>query len=144
MATGQTLLTLASIVLLAIISMSIRSTYLQSVNNSVQTQYTSDALDYGRTLSERVQAYSADPALYSELVNDFGGLTDETDASSRLEYVSPAGETLYATVEISAEKVVLFDQMGREVTIRVYDAKNENDITLISEYVTVVVNLFES
>jgi hypothetical protein len=114
------------------------------VNNSVQTQYTSDALNYGRTLSERIQAYSSDPSLYGELVNDFGGFDDETDPSSRLEFVAPAGEMLYATIEISAEVNVLFDQLGRRVTIRIYEEKNEDDIELISEYVTVVINLFES
>jgi len=141
MATGQTILTLASIVLLAIITMSIRQTYVQSVHNSVDAQYTSDAVNFGRTLSERLQSYSSDPNLYNELDNDFGAFNDETDPGARLEFISPAGETLYATIDLSAETNLLYDQTGRRAVIRIYEEENDS-YRKKSEYVTIIVNLF--
>ncbi len=141
MATGQTLLTLASIVLLAFITMSIRSIYVQSVNNSIDTLYTTEALNFGRTLSERIQSYSSNPAMYNELDNDFGDFNDVNDAGSRIEFLTPSGHTLYATVELSGETNVLYGQNGRFATIRVFEEVNDN-FTLKSEYVTAVINLF--
>jgi hypothetical protein len=143
MATGQTLLALASIVLLAIITMSIRNIYVQSVHNSIDTLYTTEALNFGRTLSERIQSYSSSPLMYNELDNDFSGFDDVNDAGSRIEFLAPSGNSLYATVELSAEINVLYGQTGRLATIRIFEEVNDNFI-LKSEYVTAIMNLFEN
>ena len=135
---GQTLLTLTSIVLLSMLTMSINKIYITSVRNSVETQHTSDAINFGRDLSDRIHNYAFK---YAQLDNDFGGLTDETTAGSRIEFVSPVGETLYATVTLSAEGVNLVEgQTGRIATIRVFH-KKDNNYEMKVEYSTSVVNL---
>ena len=141
MATGQTILTLASIVLLAIITMSIRSMYTQSVHQTVGSQETADALNLGRDIAETLHSYSF---RYDQLDSDFGGLNDVTDENSRIEFESQIEGTLYATVELSAEEVLIHDQLGRRATIRIYKEEREGDFRMKAEYTTAILDLFNN
>lgn len=131
-------MTLTSIVLLSMLTMTINKIYISSVRNSVDAQHTSDAINFGQDLSDRIHNYAF---RYSELDVDFGGLTDVATPGSRIEFVSPVGETLYATVTLSADGVNLVEgQTGRLVTIRVF-RKIDNNYEMEVEYSTSVVNL---
>jgi len=138
MATGQTILTLASIVLLSIITMSIRSMYVQSVNQTVSSQETADALNFGRDIAETLHSYAF---RYDQLDSDFGSFNDVTDENSRIEFESQIEGILYATVELFSEEELIQDQLGRRATIRIYKEKNEGDFRLEAEYRTVITNL---
>ncbi len=137
MSTGQVLLTLAAIVLLAYISLNIQQMYVQSVHNTVDSQYTSDALNFGRDLSERLQSYACN---YDRLMNDFGGLEDVTDPASRPEHTTQAGEVFFATIHLSDENELIHGQNGRTAIIRVYEEERE-DIVLKAENATAIVEL---
>ena len=141
MATGQTILTLASIVLLAIITMSIRSMYVQSVNHTVGSQETADALNFGRDISEELHSYAFN---YDQLDAAFGSYNDVTDENSRIEFESQIEGMLYATVELSAEEELIHDQLGRRATIRIYQEEREGEFTLKAEYTTAIANLFNN
>lgn len=143
MATGQTILTLASIVLLAIISMSIRQMYIQSVHNTVDSQVTSDALNFGRDLIEEVHSFAF---RYDQLDTHFGQFNNVEDPSHRrgteddtadYQVVKP----LFATIEVGAEEVLEHGQNGRIVTIRIFEEDRDDEFVQIAEYVTSVLNL---
>jgi hypothetical protein len=139
MSTGQVLLTLAAVVLLAYISLNIQRMYVQSVNNTIDSQYTSDALNFGRDLSDRIQSYAFN---YDQLMNDFEGLDDVTDSNSRLEFTTQIGEIFFATVSISDETELIHEQTGRKATIRVYEYHEpSNEYRLQAEYVTAIAEM---
>ncbi len=138
MATGQTLMTLASIILLGIISMSVRSMYVQSVNNTIDSQVTSDALNFGRDIAEEIHSFAF---AYDQLDAVYGQMNDVTNNEARIEFTSPAGLTLYTTIELSAEQELKHNQLGRQVTIRVFEQERENDFRQIAEYLTAVLPL---
>lgn len=139
MSTGQVLLTLAAIVLLSYISLNIQQMYVQSVGSTVDSQYTSDALNFGRDISERVQSFAFK---YDQLMNEFGGLNDVTDPDSRIEFTSQVGESFFATVDISDEGELIHNQNGRTATIRVYIYNDSSDqYQLQAEYVTAITEL---
>jgi len=140
MATGQTLLTLASIVLLAIISMSIRSMYTQSMYNTVDSQITSDALNFGRDLAEEIHSYSLN-GQYSDLPAIFSSWNDITDEEARREFTPQVGVTLYATFDVEENILLNHGQMGHLVTIFIYEEEREDVYREIAQYVTTVVDL---
>lgn len=153
MSTGQTLLALASIVLLAIITMGIRSMYLQSVNNTVGAQHTSDALNFGHDLSERIHRHSGSTLRYNVFLQEFGNceeliLEDEIDLDGfsdncKFDYNSVAGESFVGLVTISPEdedfNLGVAIQTGRYVTIRIFREENE-DYVFDAELKTIVTN----
>jgi hypothetical protein len=137
MSTGQVFLTLASLVLLGIISLNIHQMYVSSVETTVDMQMTSDAVNFGRDLSEEVQSYSYK---YSQLDAQLGGLDDETDPGSRRSDTSQVGRIFHATIELSSEIELDLGQNGRWATIRVYEEQDDT-LEFKAEFVTAVTNL---
>jgi hypothetical protein len=137
MSTGQIFLTLAALVLLAIISLNIRQMYVQSVNNTVDAQMTGDAINFGRDISEQLQSYSL---RYDSLDAHFGDMDDETDPDRRLSHVSTVGEQFYATVELSSEQTLAHGQTGRLATIRIFEEMPDN-LEMKARYVTAITRL---
>lgn len=135
MATGQTILTLASIVLLAIITMSIRSMYVQSVHTTVGSQETADALNFGRDIAEDLHSYAF---RYDQLDGAYGNLNDVTDEDSRILFESQIDGTLYATVELASEEELIHGQLGRRATIRIYKEETEDEFRMMAEYITAI------
>lgn len=138
MATGQTLLTLAAIVLLSIITMSIRQMHLQSVTTSIDSQVTNDALNFGRDLAEEIYSYSY---RYDELDTRFGGYTDVSDPAKRITFNSQVDIIYHATIELSSEKELQYSQIGRTATIKIYQEEKTGDFKMIAEYVTAIISL---
>ena len=135
MATGQTIITIGAIILFAIMAMNVQQIYVESVGNRVEYQSTSDALSIGWDLAEELQSYAFQ---YNNLDQEYGGLNDLNDPLSRLEVRSQIDELYYVTIELSMEKLMIHNQMGRTATIRVH---RSSDLSLQSEYVTAVVQL---
>ena len=135
MATGQTIITIGAIILFAIMAMNVQQIYVESVGNRVEYQSTSDALSIGWDLAEELQSYAFQ---YDNLDQEYGGLNDLNDPLSRLEVHSQIDELFYVTIELSMEKLMIHNQMGRTATIRVH---RSSDLSLQSEYVTAVVPL---
>lgn len=137
MSTGQVLLTLASLILLGLITLNIHRMYVSSVETTVDMQMTSDAVNFGRDLSEEVQSYAHK---YSQLNAQFGNYDDVNDPNKRRSDTSQVGEIFHATIELSSETVLEHGQIGRMATITVYEELNDS-LQLKSKYVTAVTNL---
>lgn len=137
MSTGQVFLTLASLVLLGYIAMNIQQMYVQSVETTVDMQMTSDAVNFGRDLSEEIQSYMYN---YSQLDSRFGNLDDVTDPNQRRSDTSQVGQIFHATVQLSNEMVLEHGQNGRLATIRVFEEVDDS-IKFKAEFVTSVLNL---
>lgn len=137
MSTGQVFLTLGSLVLLGIIAFNIQQMYVSSVETTVDMQMTSDAVNFGRDLSEEVQSYMYK---YDQLAADFGGLDDETDPNSRRSDTSQVGRIFHATVELSNEMVLEHGQSGRLATVTVYE-EIDDALEMKAEFVTSVINM---
>lgn len=137
MSTGQVFLTLASLILLGYIALNIQRMYVSSVETTVEMQMSSDAINFGRDLSEEVQSYMYK---YSQLDTQFGNLDDVTDPSKRRSDTSQVGEIFHATVELSGEEVLEHGHSGRLATIRVFE-EIDDTLQFKVEFVTSVVNL---
>lgn len=137
MSTGQVFLTLASLVLLGLISLNIQRMYVSSVETTVEMQMANDALNFGRSLSEEVQSYAYK---YGQLDSQLGGLDDETDPSSRRSDTSQVGRVFHATIELSNEIELDHGQNGRWATIKVYEELDDS-LQFQAELVTAVANL---
>jgi hypothetical protein len=150
MATGQTILSLASIVLLAIVTMSIRQMYVQSVHNTVDTQETADALNFGRDIAEDLHSYAfmfdqIDNSVYAGMAANLNDLTEEEftegENSKYLKFESQIDGILYATVELFGVEELIHGQMGRRAVIRIYKEERNNDNRMVAEYVTAISDL---
>jgi hypothetical protein len=137
MSTGQIFLTLAAIVLLAVVSMNIRQMYVQSVGNTVDAQMTGDAINFGRDISEQLQSYSL---RYDSLDAHFGDMDDATNPDKRISHTSTVGEQFYATVELSGEQTLAHGQTGRLATVRIFEQMPDS-IRLKARYVTAITRL---
>lgn len=139
MSTGQTLLALAAIVLLSIISLNIGSMHVEAVETTVENQETSDAMNIGGDIIEELQSYSYN---YDKLDSRFGGLNDVTDESKRRQYTSQIGEVYYATVALSSEQTILHGQMGRRATVKIYEESESGaEYNMLAEFRTAVLPL---
>lgn len=135
MATGQTILTIGALVIFGIIAMNVRSLYVQSIANRVDDQTTSSAMSIGWNIAEEIQSYAFK---YDSLDSAFGGLNNVNSSLSRLEIQSQINELFYVTVNLSAEKVLIHNQIGRTATVRVYTS---DDLSFQTEYRTAVLPL---
>lgn len=124
MSTGQTLLTLAAIVLLSLISLNIGQMHVKAVEATVDGQETNDAMNIGVDIIEELQSYSYN---YDELESRFGDMDDVTDEDKRRRYTSQIGEVYYATVELSSEETILHGQTGRRATVNIYEESETGD-----------------
>lgn len=137
MSTGQVFLTLGSLVLLGIIAFNIQQMYISSVETTVDMQMTSDAVNFGRDLSEEVQSYMYN---YAQLEARFGNMDDITDPNQRRSDTSQVGQIFHATVDLTNEMVLEHGQSGRLATITVYE-EVDNSLQMKAEFVTSVINM---
>lgn len=137
MSTGQVFLTLGSLVLLGIIAFNIQQMYVSSVETTVDMQMTSDAVNFGRDLSEEIQSYMYK---YGQLVAHFGDMDDANDPSKRRSDTSQVGQVFHATVDLSDEMVLEHGQNGRIATIRVFEEVDDS-IQFKAEFATSVLDM---
>jgi len=135
MATGQTILTIGSLIIFGIIAMNVRQLYVQSIVNRVDDQTTSSAMSIGWNIAEEIQSYAFQ---YDNLDATFGGFDNVEDSLSRMEVRSQINELFFVTVNLSEEKELIHEQIGRTATVRVYRGA---DLTFKTEYRTAVVPL---
>ena len=138
MSTGQVFLSLGALILLAIVSIGIQQLFVQSVQETVGSQKTADAVNYGRDISEEVYSfafqYNDVDELHSGLNDKYSGYqTSETGKKFR----SQIGK-LYSAVFEVVKKDYSANQTGVEVTIRVYEQLNDDNYEFQAEYVTFV------
>ena len=159
MATGQTLLALASIVLLSLITMSMRSSYVQSVETTVESQEMQDAINFGRDISEELQSFAfgfSDMGAMQSRMNSLSGqfqssntvLNEKTSPANSLwiikrEEETQIGNQYYASVEMptSMQTLTSHNQQGVIAIIRIFEEKEENEFHKIAEYSTSVLPL---
>lgn len=135
MATGQTIITIGAVILFAFIAMNVQQIYVESAGNRVEYQSTSDALSIGWEVAEEIQSFAFK---YDQLDAAYGGLNNVNDPMSRLELRSQIDELFYITIDLSVEKELIHNQVGRTATIKVH---NSSDLSLESEYITAVIPL---
>lgn len=139
MTTGQTLLALAAIVLLSIISLQIGSMHVEAVNTTVQTQETNDAINLAEDVIETLQSYSYN---YDQLASDYNGLNDVSDADKRIQLTSEIGKVYYVTVDLSGEETIQHGQTGRRATVQIYeDAETGGGYEMLAELRTAILPL---
>lgn len=139
MSTGQTLLALAAIVLLSIISLNIGSMHVEAVETTVENQEISDAMNFGEDLIEELQSYAYN---YGQLDSRFGDLDDVTDQDKRRQYTSQIGKVYFATVELSSEETILHGQTGRRATVQIYEeTESGDDYVMLTEFRTAILPL---
>ncbi|MDI6402857.1 hypothetical protein QLX67_12690 [Balneolaceae bacterium ANBcel3] len=141
MAYGQTILTIAAVILFSIHAMTAHRLYNMAVERSVETQELTEAIDFGRALNDRVQAYSLRYWTLMEPPEQGGlyGLNDPSDPNGRLEFHGGSGQVFYATVEIGNQEELMFKQEGRMVTVRVFKP-NGNNLDILTTYTTAVID----
>lgn len=153
------MLALASIVLLSIITMSIRQMYVQSVNTTVESQEMSDALNYGRDIAEEIQSFAfafEDMATMEAQLNSMPGfyqssstvLNEKHSTANNLwifkrQEETQIGEQYFATVEMptSMQSLTSHNQQGVIAVIRIFQEIEENEFEKIAEYSTAVLPL---
>jgi len=135
MSTAQTFLAIGAIFLFSITSLNVNRINVMAVHNGINNQITSDAVNFGRDMSDMVQSYAFQ---YDNLVATFGGLNDVTSPSHRMTRTTSLGHTFHAVFDVSNEHQLRHGQAGRMVTIRVF-LEEENDFVEKAEYVTSVV-----
>lgn len=118
MSTGQTFLTLGAVSLLLYMSVNINRIYLSSVEQSLQIQRETEIISYGQSLSERMYAQSTN---YEHLQSGYGHFNDVTSEEHRLQKITETGDTLFATIGLSKEKVLMLNEKGRIATITIFD-----------------------
>ena len=95
-----------------------------------------DAVQYGQSLADEVASNRAD---YADLDDIYDGLDDVTAASSRREFVTPALDTLYSTIEVGAEAETLYGIMGKTVTVTVFSADGAGGYRMRATYVIPII-----
>ncbi|MEX0648814.1 MAG: hypothetical protein WEA56_12470 [Balneolaceae bacterium] len=125
MSTGQVFLTLGAIALLSYITLNISRTYITSVKEAVQIQREIEIINYGQSLSELMYSQSTN---YDNFHVQYGNLSDINSPGSRLSYGTQSGDSLYATIDISPEEVILLDEMGRIATVTIFEQEESNFI----------------
>jgi uncharacterized protein (UPF0333 family) len=139
MSTGQTLLTLAAIVLLSIIVLQIGAMHVEAVNTTVETQETNDAINIAEDVIETLQSYTYN---YDEIMEEYGGLDDVSDENKRLQITSEIGEVYYITVELSSEETIQHGQTGRRATVQIYEeSETGDDYDMLAELRTAILPL---
>ncbi len=134
MSGGQTLLAIGGLILLMNITMSINRSQINSLTDTFDHQLTLDAVNYGQSVIE-VILYSVRE--YSELEALYENYSDVTNPNNRLSYEASFGDTLYATIGLSEETILINNVYGRRVSVFVYTYEN-NEYSLLVEYIASV------
>jgi len=125
------LLAIFALVLLMNLSLSIHRVKIFSITDSKEHQIDLEANSFGQSVMEEI-FYSINR--YNELDASYAHLSDVTNSGSRVEYTTFFGDTLYATVGLSGEKLLVHDMDGRQVTVRVYHKSDHNEYVMRVEY----------
>lgn len=137
MASGQTLLTLAAIVLFMYTALNVNRNYVNGIEQNLSQQKYISAINYGQSIAEQFYAQSTN---YGELDDAYGDLDDVTDQDHRLQTVTAFEDTLYATVNLSGEHELQHSVMGRTATITVYEHVG-SDYRQRAQYVAAITNM---
>ena len=121
MSTGQTLLAIGAIALFMYLSVNISQSYLLATTQTVDQQSNLDAVNFGQSLAEQIYATK-----YDTLEFIYGKYNDVLDPNSRMSESSASGDTLYAEIDISAEKPLIHGVDGKVATIKIFMEKDDN------------------
>lgn len=136
MSTGQVFLALGAILLFSFTALNANRTYVSALEEAILIQSEMDAVQYGQSLADEVASNRAD---YADLDDIYDGLDDVTAASSRREFVTPALDTLYSTIEVGAEAETLYGIMGKTVTVTVFSADGAGGYRMRATYVIPII-----
>lgn len=117
MSMGQALLALGAITLFMYTAVNVNRTYVAASAESVAQQRNLDIINYTQSLSEFV--YAQGPR-YSNLDVIFANSGDINDPSKHLTHITTIRDTLFSTIQLSAEGNMIHGAKGRSATIRVY------------------------
>jgi hypothetical protein len=131
MSTGQTMLAIGALIILMNISTSIHRGQIRSLSDSLDHQLDMEAIYFGQSVMEAV-FYSVN--VYDDLDSLYGNFSDVTNPGARLEYAAFLGDTLLATIDLSGEKQLMTNVIGRQVTVRVFEKTEKNEYIRKVEY----------
>ncbi|MDR8392598.1 hypothetical protein NC796_15690 [Aliifodinibius sp. S!AR15-10] len=136
MASGQTLLTLAAIVLFMITALNVNRNYVQAVEQNLDQQKYINAINYGESLADEFYSQASN---YENAEDVYGDYDDVTDPNRRLEKVTTMGDTLYATIHIT-EQELKHNVVGKKGTITVY-GRNGSEYRQRAQYEAAISNI---
>ncbi len=131
MSSGQVFLALGAIILFSFTALNVNRTYISALEEAILIQSELDAVQYGQTLSEEV---SSNRANYATLETIYANLGDVSNSATRRVFVTPALDTLYATIQVAAEAETLYDVMGKIVTVTVFSRQETGDFRMRATY----------
>lgn len=121
MAGSQAFLTLGAIAIFMYMGLNIHRTYISANSRTIDKQEQIDAVNYGITLTEEMYSQAFN---YDSLDTYYGNLEDLNNSDERKNFVTNLGDTLAATISLSAEQPLLLGANGRIATITVYIREN--------------------
>lgn len=117
MSMGQALLAIGAITLFMYTAVNVNRTYVAASAESVAQQRNLDMINYAQSLSEFVYAQGQ---RYDNLDVIFANSGDINDPTKHHTYVTSIRDTLFATIQLSAEQNMIHGAKGRSATIRIY------------------------
>lgn len=135
MGTGQTLLTLSAIVIYSVTLNNIVTSHVNSVKYAVTQQGVLDAVEIGNSITERLFAASDS---YENLENQYGSLNDVSKINTRENFETQLGQSIAITYQLGKEKEMIEGQLGRVLTVNVYQVGKNSGFKKISEHIAVV------
>lgn len=131
----QTFLAMAAISIFLYMGMNVTRVITNASQYTNDNQTRIEAVNYGLSLSDELssQAFS-----YDSLDTYYGNLTNVNNPLTRKNYVTPLGDSLFATIELSAEQAMVLGVNGRLATITVFRKENE-EFKQMSQHVVSII-----
>ncbi|MDZ7693587.1 MAG: hypothetical protein U5K69_21125 [Balneolaceae bacterium] len=134
MAQAQTILALGAIVLFMITALNVNRNYVRGVKQNLDQQKYINAINYGQTIAGGIYSQVNN---YDNIEDVYGDYDDVTDPARRLQTVTSLNDTLFATVALSGEEVLVHGTNGKKATITVYELVGA-DYRQRAQYVTAI------
>lgn len=134
MSAGQSLLAVGAILLLMNVTLNLNRSYVSALSDTFSHQIDIEAIQFGQALSENLFSAGRD---YESLQHFFDNYDDVTQPQSRIPFMTAFGDSLFATIEFSAEQTLLHNVSGRKATITIYSRENNDYIARAQNIVTV-------
>lgn len=117
MAGSQTLLVMGAIAIFMYMGVTINRVYVNAAQQTNNNQQQIEAVNYGLSLSNEMYSQSFN---YDSLAFNYGNLNDLSNSATRKNFVSNLGDSLAATIILSAEQPLVLGVDGRIATITVF------------------------
>lgn len=117
------------------VTLSLNRSYVAAFSETMSHQVDVDAINYGQALADNVFIAGRN---YATAAATFQNLDDVNDPNKRLSFVTAMNDTLYATIQLSAEQTLIHGVTGRVATISVFTQEAPGNFLLRTQYVATI------